>query len=178
MWLWTLRNDSAYSSLFVNQTSHHSRAHVTSVCFWQPIWEVVCLWADSRCNLWTCTPTTPVYHWLIWQLEFTNLDWVDSGPSEELWMMKSCIITWFLSMRLVRWEDNQSTTSINLLITKDWGWCNQVSRLWWMPGCMVIQVWLWLVNLHLRLVFISFNMIYKHYIQKDINKRILIKKSP
>ena len=35
MWLWTLNNDSAYSSLFVNQTSCHSRAHVTSVCFWQ-----------------------------------------------------------------------------------------------------------------------------------------------
>ena len=35
--LWTLSNDSAYSSLFVDQTSHHSRAHVTSVCFWQPM---------------------------------------------------------------------------------------------------------------------------------------------
>ena len=35
MWLLTLSNDSAYSSLFVNQTSRHSRAHVTSVCFWQ-----------------------------------------------------------------------------------------------------------------------------------------------
>ena len=37
MWLWTLSNDSAYSSLFVNQTSRNSRAHVTSVCFWQPM---------------------------------------------------------------------------------------------------------------------------------------------
>ena len=37
MWLCTLSNDSAYSSLFVNQTSRHSRAHVTSVCFWQPM---------------------------------------------------------------------------------------------------------------------------------------------
>ena len=37
MWLWTLSNDSAYSSLFVNQTSRHSRAHVKSVCFWQPM---------------------------------------------------------------------------------------------------------------------------------------------
>ena len=37
MWLLTLSNDSAYSSLFVNQTSHHSRAHVTSVCFLQPM---------------------------------------------------------------------------------------------------------------------------------------------
>ena len=35
MWLWTLSNNSAYSSLFLNQTSHHSHAHVTSVCFWQ-----------------------------------------------------------------------------------------------------------------------------------------------
>ena len=35
MWLWTLGNDSVYSGLFVNQTSHHSSAHVTSVCFWQ-----------------------------------------------------------------------------------------------------------------------------------------------
>ena len=34
MWLWTLSNDPAYSSLFVNQTSRHSRAHVTSVCYW------------------------------------------------------------------------------------------------------------------------------------------------
>ena len=31
MWLWTLSNDSVYSSLFVYQTSRHSRAHVTSV---------------------------------------------------------------------------------------------------------------------------------------------------
>ena len=30
MWLWTLSNDSVYSSLFVNQTSHHSHAHITS----------------------------------------------------------------------------------------------------------------------------------------------------
>ena len=60
---------------------------------------------------------------------------VGSGPSEELWMMKSCIITWFLSMRLVRWEGNQWTTSITLLITSDWSWCNQVSCLRWMPGC-------------------------------------------
>ena len=54
MWLWTLwsndygamdtmelwsmlSNDSAYSSLFVNHTSRHSHAHVTSVCFWQPM---------------------------------------------------------------------------------------------------------------------------------------------
>ena len=37
MLLWTLSNDSAYSSLFVNQTSRHSRAHDTSVCFWQPM---------------------------------------------------------------------------------------------------------------------------------------------
>ena len=37
MWLWTLSTDSAYSSLFLNQTSRHSRAHVTSVCFWQPM---------------------------------------------------------------------------------------------------------------------------------------------
>ena len=37
MWLWTISNDSAYSSLFMNQTSRHSRAHVTSVCFWQPV---------------------------------------------------------------------------------------------------------------------------------------------
>ena len=36
MWLWTLSNDSVYSSLFMNQKSRHSRAHVTSVCFWQP----------------------------------------------------------------------------------------------------------------------------------------------
>ena len=43
MWLWTLSNNAAYSSLFVNQTSHHSHAHVTSVCFWQPMREVVCL---------------------------------------------------------------------------------------------------------------------------------------
>ena len=28
IWLWTLSNDSAYSSLFMNQTSLHSRAHV------------------------------------------------------------------------------------------------------------------------------------------------------
>ena len=92
---------------------------------------------------------------------------VDSGSSEELWMMNrwSCIITWFLGMRLVRWEGNQSTTSITILITRDWGRCNQVSCLWWMPGCMEIQVWLWLENLHLRLVFISLIMIYKHYIQ-------------
>ena len=76
MWIWTLSNDSAYSSLFVNQTSCHSGAHVTSVCFWQLMWEVVCLWAVPRCNLWTCTPTTPVYHWLIWQLEFIDLNWV------------------------------------------------------------------------------------------------------
>ena len=59
--------------------------HITSVCFWKPIWEVVCLWAVPRCNLWTCTPT-PVYHWLIWQLEFTNLDQfrlsVDSAAGE------------------------------------------------------------------------------------------------
>ena len=34
MWLWTLSNDLVYSSLFVNQTSHHSRAHFTLVCFW------------------------------------------------------------------------------------------------------------------------------------------------
>ena len=74
MWLWTLSNDSAYFSLFVNQTSRDSRAHVTSECFWQPMWEVVCLWAVQWCNLWTCTRTTPVYLWLIWQLEFTNLD--------------------------------------------------------------------------------------------------------
>ena len=60
MWLWTLNNDSAYSSLFVNQTSHYSHAHVISVCFWQPMWEVVCLWAVPQCNLWMCTPTTPV----------------------------------------------------------------------------------------------------------------------
>ena len=95
MWLWTLSNDSAYSSLFVNQASRHSRAHVTltSVCFWQPMWEVVCLWAVPRCNLWKCTPTTPVYHWLIWQFEFTDLDsvltlgrlrsyewWIDDEP--------------------------------------------------------------------------------------------------
>ena len=76
MWLWALSNDSAYACLFANQISRHSRAHVTwfaSVCFWQPMWEVVCLWAVPQwCNLWTCTPTTPVYHWLIWQLEFTN----------------------------------------------------------------------------------------------------------
>ena len=37
MWLWTLSNDSEYSSLFTNQTSRHSRAYVTSVCFWQPM---------------------------------------------------------------------------------------------------------------------------------------------
>ena len=37
MWLWTLSNDSVYSSLFVNQTPRHSHAHVTSVCFWQPM---------------------------------------------------------------------------------------------------------------------------------------------
>ena len=37
MWLWTLGNDSVYSSLFVNQTSRHSRAHVSLVCFWQPM---------------------------------------------------------------------------------------------------------------------------------------------
>ena len=37
MWLWTLSNDSVYSSLFVNQTARHSRAHITSVCFWQPM---------------------------------------------------------------------------------------------------------------------------------------------
>ena len=35
MWLWTLSNDSAYSGLCVNKTSRHSRAHITSVCFWQ-----------------------------------------------------------------------------------------------------------------------------------------------
>ena len=74
MWIWALSNDSAYSSLFVNQTSRHSRAHVKPVCFWQPMWEVVCLWAVPRCNLWTYTPTTPVYHLLTWQLEFTDLD--------------------------------------------------------------------------------------------------------
>ena len=76
-WLWTLSNESAYSSLFVNQTSRNSHAdvsHVTSVCVWQPMWEVVCLWAVPWCNLWMCTPTMPVYHWLIWQLEFTDLD--------------------------------------------------------------------------------------------------------
>ena len=28
MWVWTLSNDTAYSSLFVNKTSRHSRAHV------------------------------------------------------------------------------------------------------------------------------------------------------
>ena len=49
-------------------------------------------------------------------------------------LIMSCII-WFLSMRLVRWEGNHSTTSITLLITRDWGWCTQVSCLWWMPGC-------------------------------------------
>ena len=76
MWLWSLSNDLAYSSLFLNQTSRHSHAHVTSVCFWQPMWEVVCLWAVPQCNLWMCTPTAPVYHWLIWQLEFTYLDYV------------------------------------------------------------------------------------------------------
>ena len=37
MWLWILSNDSAYSSLLVNQTSRHSRAHVTSVWFWLPM---------------------------------------------------------------------------------------------------------------------------------------------
>ena len=37
MLLWILSNDSVYSSLFVNQTSRHSRVHVTSVCFWQPM---------------------------------------------------------------------------------------------------------------------------------------------
>ena len=37
MWLLTLSNDRVYSSLSVNQTSHHSRAHVASVCFWQPM---------------------------------------------------------------------------------------------------------------------------------------------
>ena len=37
MWIRKLSNDSAYSILFVNQTSCHSRAHVTSVCFWQPM---------------------------------------------------------------------------------------------------------------------------------------------
>ena len=33
MWLWTLSNDSVYSSSFVNQTSRHSRAHIATVCF-------------------------------------------------------------------------------------------------------------------------------------------------
>ena len=37
VWLWTLSKDSEYFSLFVNQISRHSRAHVTSVCFWQPM---------------------------------------------------------------------------------------------------------------------------------------------
>ena len=121
----------------MNHTSCHSRAHVTSVCFWQPMWEVVCLWAVPQCNLWTCTPTKPVYHWLIWQLEFTNLIkcwlWAIWGVNNDELMM-SCTIRWFLSMRLVRWEGNQSTTSITLWITRDWGWCNQDSCLWWMPG--------------------------------------------
>ena len=31
MWLWTLSNDSAYSSQFVNHTSRHSCAHVTII---------------------------------------------------------------------------------------------------------------------------------------------------
>ena len=83
-------SESAYSSLFVNQTSHHSHAHVTSVCFWQPMWEVVCLWAVPRCNLWTWTPMTPVYHWLVKPLTigiYRSRLTADSGPSEELWMM-------------------------------------------------------------------------------------------
>ena len=91
LWLWTLSNDSAYSSLFVNQTSRHSRAHdtwFTSGCFWQPMWEVVCLWAVPRwCNLWTCTNDTSLsltYLTIgIYQFRLS----VDSGPSEELWMM-------------------------------------------------------------------------------------------
>ena len=92
MWLWTLSNDSAYSSLSVNQTSRHSRAHVTSVCFWQPMWEVVCLWAVPQCNLWTCTPMTPVYCLSLTYLTIGIYRFrlnVDSGPSEELWMMNS-----------------------------------------------------------------------------------------
>ena len=105
MWLWTLSNDSAYSSLFVNQTLY-SRAHVTSVCFWQPMWEVVCLWAVLRCNLWTCSPTNTglsltyftigIYQFRLSvdqdedrevdKTEHSDVSF-DSMPSEELWMM-------------------------------------------------------------------------------------------
>ena len=34
--VWNVRNSLDISSLFVNQTSRHSRAHV-AVCFWQPM---------------------------------------------------------------------------------------------------------------------------------------------
>ena len=64
-----------------------------------------------------------------------SLNYSSIGDSWIPVLMMSCIITWFLSIRLVRSEGNQSTTSITLLITRDWGSCNQVSCLWWMPGC-------------------------------------------
>ena len=107
IWLWTLSNDSASQHTpvcsWIRYHVIHVTNHVTSVCFWQLMWEVVCLWAVPRCNLGTCTPTTPVYHWLIWQLEFTDLDkcwlWAIWGVLNDELIM-SCIITWFLSMRV------------------------------------------------------------------------------
>ena len=88
MWLWTLSNDSAYSSLFVNKTSHHSRAHVTSVYFWQLMWEVVCLWAVLRVqfvNVHTNDTSLTLTYLTIGIFQFRLS--VDYGPSEELWMM-------------------------------------------------------------------------------------------
>ena len=56
IWLWTLGNDSAYSSLFMNQTSLHSHAHVVvaqtdyifNICIFHPAvphWQNFQLWS-------------------------------------------------------------------------------------------------------------------------------------
>ena len=47
IWLWTLSNDSAHASVFVNQTSRHSRAHIT--CSHHMIHISMLLAADVRC---------------------------------------------------------------------------------------------------------------------------------
>ena len=85
MWLWTVSNDSAYSSLSVNQTSCHSR-HISML-----------LAADVRgCVLVSCPTVWFVnMHTNDTSLSLTYLTIgiyqfrlsVDSGPSKELWML-------------------------------------------------------------------------------------------
>ena len=119
---------------------HHVIHVLTSHQYASGSWcERLCACELSRCVICECTHqrhqsiidlfdnwNLPIYinYWL----------WAIWGVMNDELMM-SCIITWFLSMRLVSWKGNQSTTSITLLITRDWGWCNPVSCLWWMPGC-------------------------------------------